>query len=138
VNDDKRIDLRNKFAYPVTFNLFLSDFESRPFTGSIYNISIGGACILFEEKNGQIDVEKMKGSRIKLTVGISQGERIHINALIHWIRRDVPQNIFSYLMGIKFKEIADWQADQIEKFMQLKNKDHKMIWSLWERYLHHK
>lgn len=138
MNDDKRTDQRNKFAYPVKFNLLLSDVESRSFTGSIYNMSIGGACILFEDKNGQIDLDKTKGSQIELTVNISQVERIHINALIHWIRREVPQNIFSYLMGIKFREIAAGQVDQIEKFMQLKNKDQKMMWNLWERYLQHK
>jgi hypothetical protein len=131
---DKRRHSRHKFAYPVKFDLFKPSAPSLSFTGVLFDISIGGSCVQFEDRYGRVDLNGMQGSRLKLAIGIPEKEPIYLTAIIHWIRRESKKG-FNLLMGIEFKDIADWQLEQIETFMHLKNKDQKMLWNLWENYV---
>ena len=132
--NEKRKHSRYKFAYPVKFDLFQLSMSSRAFTGIIFNISLGGACVRFEDKYGRVDINSMQGSKVKLAIGITGKEKIFINAMIHWIRKESRKGM-ELIMGVEFREIEDWQLEQIEKFIKLKNKDQKMIWNLWENYV---
>ncbi len=126
---------RHQFAYPVKFDLFAPALASRSFSGVLYNISIGGACIQFEDKYGRIDPNSLNGSRVKVAIGIPEEEKVYLSAKIHWIRR-ASEKGFTFLMGIEYKDIEDWQLEHIERFIHLKNKDQKMLWNLWENHVH--
>ncbi len=134
---DNRRYSRHQFAYPVKFDLFKPSLATVSFTGVLYNISIGGACVQFEDKYGRIDLDSFKGSRVKLAIGVPEAEKVYLSAMIHWIRRASKKG-FTILMGIEYKDIQDWQLDHIEKFIHLKNKDQKMLWNLWENHVHKK
>jgi len=131
---EQRRHKRHTFAYPVKFDLFQKPPVSISFTGVIYNISIGGACVQFEDKYGRLAIDTLQGSRIKLVISIPEVKKIHLSAVIHWVRRE-SETGFALDMGIEFKGIEDWQLEQIEQFINLKNKDQKMLWNLWEDYV---
>ncbi len=133
---DNRRYSRYQFAYPVKFELFKPNLASLSFTGVLYNISIGGACIQFEDKYGRIDPNSLNGSRVKIAIVIPEQEKVYLSAMIHWIRR-ASEKGFTFLMGIEYKDIEDWQLEHIEKLIHLKNKDQKMLWNLWENHVHH-
>jgi hypothetical protein len=66
---------------------------------------------------------------------VPKKESISLKALIRWIRKDGPAQSSLILMGLEFQEIDDRQIEQIDSFFRLKNKDHKMIWTLWDFYI---
>lgn len=131
---EQRKHKRHIFAYPVKFDLYRKHPVSISFAGVIYNISIGGACVQFEDKYGRLDIGTLPGSCLKVVINIPESKKIYLSALIHWARREAETG-FTLLMGIEFREIEDWQIEQIEQFIYLKNKDQKMLWNLWEDYV---
>lgn len=131
---DNRKHARYKFAYPVNFDLFQPGVDSRSFSGFLFNISIGGACIQFEDRYGRIDPGLLVGSRVKVDISIPEGEHIYLGAIIHWIRRS-PGKSFNILAGLEFRDVLDWQLEHLEKFINIRNKDQKMIWNLWENFV---
>jgi len=131
---EKRRHSRHKFAYPVKFDLSKPPLTALSFKGVLFNISIGGSCVQFEDRYGRVDINGLQGLSIKLAISIPESKPIYLGAMIHWIRRESPKG-FNLLMGIAFKNIKDWQLEQIESFIHLKNKDQKMLWNLWENHV---
>lgn len=132
---EQRRQPRTKFAFPVKFTFYGSDRISRSFDGYIRDMSMGGACVQFKDRYGVISMDDLKGSRVRLAVKIPQGEKLYLQAFVQWIRKESPGRGFSILMGLELREIADWQVEQIERFISMGNKDQKMMWNLWDHYL---
>ncbi len=127
---------RTDFSFPVKISIYSQNFGSKKaFDGYIQNMSMNGACVHFEDKYGRIYLKDLKGARIKLTIKVPRGEDVILNAVIGWARKEKPEHSFSIIMGIELREIAEWQVKQIEDFISLRNKDHKMLWSLLDQYL---
>jgi len=40
------------------------------------------------------------------------------------------------LIGIEFESLQNWQSEKLEQFIRIKGKDHKMLWGLWDNYIH--
>lgn len=99
---------------------------------------MGGACVQFKDRYGVVAMDDLKGSRVRLAVKIPQGEKLYLQAFVQWIRKERPRGGFSILMGVELREIADWQVEQIERFISMGNKDQKMMWNLWDHYLEEK
>lgn len=127
---------RVKFAYPVEFNLFSPNLLSKSFTGHMIDMSVSGASIEFEDRYGRFKVIELRGSKIELLIRMSHGQRITINASINWVKKEEKTQNAVLLMGIEFEELDGLQLDQINKFLKLKEKDHKMMWNLYDYYLH--
>ncbi len=133
---DDRKQSRTDFSFPVKISIYSQGFASKSkFDGYIQNMSMNGACIHFEDKYGRIYMKDLKGARIKFAIKVPRGEDIVLNAVINWARKEKPEHSFSIVMGIELREIAEWQFKQIEEFINLRNKDHKMLWNLLDQYL---
>lgn len=132
---DKRRHPRSKFTYPVKFTMFIGNHESASFKAYLKNMSVGGVCIRFEDRYGRIDFSRINGSVIKVSIDIPQEEKIYLRAMVHWIRKEDPQKGFFIRMGLELIDMEDWQVERIEKFINLKNKDQKMLWNLLDQHL---
>ncbi len=132
---DNRENPRLEFAYPVKFSVFCPSLESMTFNGYIKNMSMSGAGLECEDRYGRFNIEEIKSSRMRLEISVPQGKQIVLFSSVRWIKRQTAAQGFYYYMGLEFIDIEDWQIEQIEGFMDLRNKDHKMMWNLWEDYL---
>jgi hypothetical protein len=124
---------RSEFAYPIEFKILSQRYEQRSFNGYIENVSESGSGILFEDRYGRVNAEELKGTKVKLSIVMPSGEKVVFITLIRWVRKDSPQPFFIQL-GIEFEHIEDWQLEAIQKLVRVKNKDHNMMWNLWEQY----
>ena len=132
---ENRRKTRAEFAFPVKFNIYSRNSSSRAFSGFIRNMSVGGACIQFDDKYGRVDMEGPGKKRVRFAINIPDGEQIFFNASLIWGRKEAPKKGFSVLIGVEFAEMTDWQVEHLEKFIALRNKDHKMIWNLMDTYM---
>jgi len=135
---ENRRQPRTKFVFPVRFDIFLPDRVTKSFDGYIRDMSMGGACVQFRDRYGLIDLDGLKGHRVKLAVRIPQGEQLYLNAVVQWARKENATRGYSVLLGLEIKEIAEWQVEQLERFISMGNKDQKMMWNLWECYMEDK
>jgi len=62
-----------------------------------------------------------------------RGDDIALLSVIKWIRRDVTDNAI-VKVGIQFQRMEDWQLKTIKQLISLKNKDHNMMWNLFDNY----
>lgn len=132
VNSDRRRHPRSIFAYPVEFKIFFQKVDTAPFNGYLKDISISGACLQCEDKYGRIKMDEAKDVKLKLTISIPREEKFFIFAFIRWIRKD--KQTFQAEMGIEFSELDYRNLAIIERLIGMKNKDHNMMWNLWEQY----
>jgi len=132
---ENRRQPRTKFVFPVSFDIFLPDRVIKSFDGYIRDMSMGGACVQFRDRYGLIELDGLKGHRVKLAVRIPQGEQLYLHAVVQWARKENASRGFSVLIGLEIKEIAEWQVEQMERFISMGNKDQKMMWNLWECYM---
>lgn len=138
---DRREYPRSEFTYPVEFRVFSRSSDSPSFqntnqtnfNGYLKDISLSGARLQFEDRYGRFDINGMQHMRLKLTFKIPGGGRTSVFAEIKWIRKTDPKD-FSIEMGIAFKEMEAWQSDAIGKLIGMRNKDHNMMWNLWEQH----
>jgi hypothetical protein len=77
-------------------------------------------------------MDEAKDVKLKLTISIPREEKIFIFAFIRWIRKD--KQTFQAEMGIEFSELDYRNLAIIERLIGMKNKDHNMMWNLWEQY----
>ena len=124
---------RSEFAYPIEFKILSRENEDRMINGYIENVSERGSGLIFEDKYGRTSVEELKASRLKLMIVMPSGEKVAFNSKICWVKENSPQPFFIQL-GIKFEDILEWQMEAIQKLVRVKNKDHNMMWNLWEQY----
>lgn len=124
---------RSEFTYPVEFKLFVQNPEHASFKGYLKDISASGARLQFEDRYGRFKTEEMNNAKIKISFSIPNGDKPSIFARIRWIKKVDPRN-FIIKMGIEFQNLEEWQLDVIEKLIHMRNKDHNMMWNLWEQY----
>ena len=137
MNTDERRRRRHRrvtFVYPVEFRILLPHFENRSFSGLFSLISLSGALFQFKDKYGLIEPTKIISVRIKLKIALPQGEPIFLFARIRSAKRVELKNDLSFMFGVEFEELADWQLEIIEGIISLRNRDQKMMWNLWDDY----
>ena len=44
-----------------------------------------------------------------------------------------PDRDFAYFIGVEFEEMEEWQAEIINRILNLRDKEHKMMWNLLDR-----
>ncbi len=130
---DRRKYPRSEFAYPAEFKVFYQNLEHLSFNGYLKDVSISGACLQLDDKYGRFNIKNTNNVKIKISFSIPNEDKVSIFAIIRWITKMDPRT-FSIKMGIEFKDLAGWQLDIIEKLIGMKNKDHNMMWNLWEQY----
>ena len=130
---DRRRHDRSGFTYPVGLKIFKNQTSNTSHDGYIEDISISGAGVKFEDKYGRVQLEGLAGSSIKMIVRMPRGDDIALLSVIKWIRRDVTDNAI-VKVGIQFQRMEDWQLKTIKQLISLKNKDHNMMWNLFDNY----
>ena len=112
----------------------MPDFENRSFRGLFSLISLSGALFQFKDKYGLIEAAKVINSRVKLKIALPQGEQIFLFARIRSVRRADSKHDLSFMFGVEFEDLAEWQLGIIESIISLRNRDQKMMWNLWDGY----
>lgn len=130
---DQRRHERSSFAYPVDFKILSHQMESVYYNGYIENVSVSGAGILFEDKYGKVNLNELKNSKVKMSIIMPDGEKVALISGVRWISKD-PAQKFIIRIGLQFENVEDWQLVAVKKLIRLKNKDHNMMWNLWENY----
>jgi len=133
---DNRRHERSEFAYVIECKILSHHNERYSFRGYIENVSDSGAGIVFEDRYGRANMDDIKGSKIKLSIVMPGGEKVTLISKARWVRKDVPQPFFIQV-GIEFENIEKWQMDAVKNLVLVKNKDHNMMWNLWEQYERH-
>ena len=133
---ERRKSQRWEFSYPVYLKIFASDYEGVWIPTLLNNISIGGFCIQLRDRYGRIALEQIINARIKLKILEPNGENMFLLGEICWARRKIIAGEQIVFMGIECESLPNWQIEKLERFILLKGKDHKMLWNLWDTYLH--
>lgn len=131
---ERRKHPRLAFAYPVAFRFTTPDIAPRIFRGMIQDISMGGACILFDYRYLRIAIDAVPGLRVKLELLPPEGDPIHLLAVIRWARGEGPKEAWTLLMGVEFQDVLFWDQEKIDKFLALTGRDKQMMWNLWDAY----
>jgi c-di-GMP-binding flagellar brake protein YcgR len=131
----RRRHRRVKFVYPVEFKILSPGFENRTFRGLFSTISVAGAGFYCKDKYGVLDLTRLEDIRLKLEINVLQEEQIVLIARVRYVRTDDVEQDFSVLIGVEFEDLFDWQLEKLEKIINLRNKDRKMMWNLWEHYV---
>jgi c-di-GMP-binding flagellar brake protein YcgR len=134
---DRRREQRVEFSYLCQFKVLSPKPTVKSFTGYLQDISMGGACVQFEDKYGlfPLNVNEVESSRIKLTVKTLKKDPLIVFAVVRWIRKNTSNQSNSILIGIEFELSEYWMKERMRELIDLKNKDHKMMWHLWECYV---
>jgi len=130
---DRRKYPRSEFTYPTEFKVFSQNLENMSFNGYLKDISMSGACLQFDDKYGRLNLKDARNVKIKISFSVPSEDKVSILAIIRWITKEEART-FSVIMGIEFQELDSWQLDVIENLIGMKNKDHNMMWNLWEQY----
>ncbi len=132
---EKRVHTRLILSYPLELTLFSPNLLEKSFIGFIKNLSTKGACIQLEDKHNRFDIIEQRDSWIELEIDVPQGEHISLNTRICWIRKDAPQHCFSILIGLEFKELNEWQLEQIDRLAKIRKIDYGMIHDLYDHHM---
>jgi len=127
---NRREHLRSIFTYPVEFKVFTQN--PVVLKGILRDISMGGSCLEFEDPYKRVILKDAANSSVKLTLSIPGSEKIFILAKIRWIRN--VNNTSTVKIGISFNDLPAEQENAISQLIGMKNKDHNMMWNLWEEY----
>lgn len=130
--EERREYPRIEFTYPVNFKVFASNPTSAPFAGFLTNMSMGGACIQFEDRYGRLDSDSIIESKVKMAIRLTQEDQFFLIAMVRWVNKDVSKRDSSIFMGLEFDEVAEWQYDKINQFISMRKNDKKLIWKLWD------
>lgn len=130
---DRRKHPRSEFTYPTEFKVFSQNLENMSFNGYLKDVSMSGACLEFDDKYGRLNLKNASDVKIKISFSVPNEDKVSILAIIRWITKEEART-FSVKMGIEFQEMDSWQSNIIEKLIGMKNKDHNMMWNLWEQY----
>jgi c-di-GMP-binding flagellar brake protein YcgR len=129
----KRRHKRTEFTYAIEFKILSRDTERYSFSGYIENVSDSGAGIVFEDRYGRAHMHDIKGSKIKLSIVMPDGEKVTLISTARWVRKDAHRPFFIQI-GIEFENIEQWQMEEVKKLVLVEKKDHSMMWNLWEQY----
>jgi len=133
---ERRKTERYEFSYPVDLKIFAPDYDGMWIAAFLKDISMGGFCIQFRDRYGRIALQQIKNVRVKLKLSEPGGENIFLLGVIRWTRRKKVDGEQMMFMGIEFKSLPNWQEEKLKQFILLKGKDHKMLWNLWDNYIH--
>ena len=130
---NKRRSRRVKFVYPITLKIFSQGASSRVLMCLFKSISMNGATIQGKDKYGLVDPTIIINARVKIELNIFQKEKVFLFARVRSvIEADLEQDS-SYLIGVEFEELEEWQEEIINRIFNLRDKEHKMIWNLLDR-----
>lgn len=93
---------------------------------------MGGSCLEFEDPFRRVVLKEPTETTVKLTLSIPGAEKIFILAKIRWIQN--IKDTSTVKIGIAFNDLPPDQAQAISSLINMKNKDHNMMWNLWEEY----
>ena len=127
---NRRAHLRSAFTYPVEFKIFTQN--PVVLKGILRDISLGGSCLEYEDPYRRIILDDAVNSSVKLTLNIPGYDKLFILAKIRWITN--IENTSLVKLGIEFSDLAPDQLHIINELIGMKNKDHNMMWNLWEAY----
>ncbi|MEW6188141.1 MAG: PilZ domain-containing protein [Thermodesulfobacteriota bacterium] len=127
---NRRRHLRSVFTYPVEFKIFTQN--PIMLQGILRDISMGGSCLEFEDPFRRVIVKEPTETTVKLILSIPGAERIFVLAKIRWIQN--IKDTSTVKIGIAFNDLPPDQAEAISNLINMKNKDHNMMWNLWEEY----
>ena len=130
---DRRKFARSEFAYPVEIKILSGTMDNTVFNGYIENISLGGACVYFEDRYGRVDPVELSDTKMKLIIHMPEGEKMVVLSSAKRIIRNTPEQFFIEI-GIEFENLEDWQEKALNKLMTSKKKDQNMMWSLWGQF----
>jgi len=130
---DQRRHERIRFAYPVEIKILSPHIEQAIYEGYFDDVSIKGACLQFEDKFGRVMVGELTESKMRVSIKMPDGEKIIIISKVRWVKKDIPQKLH-FTIGVEFENIEDWQLAAVKKLVSIKDKDHNMMWSLWDNY----
>ena len=140
---ERRTYLRSVFTYPVEFKLLSQRVEDNhmlqkllaftpSFSGYLRDISLGGAAIQVEDRNGRFNLQEAEHGKVLLTLNIPNAIKAKVYARVQWVKKE--EDTSDIRMGISFKSLACNDLSVIEKLIGMKGKDYNMLWNLWERY----
>jgi len=127
---DKRLHLRSTFTYPVEFKIFTQSPVS--LKGYLRDISLGGSCLEFDDPYRRVILKEALRATLKLSMSVPGFEKMFVLAKIQWITS--VENTSMVKLGIEFKDVTMDQIDLINRLVGIRNKDHNMLWNLWEEY----
>ncbi len=130
---NKRRSRRVKFVYPITLKIFSQGASSRVLRCLFKSVSMVGATIQVKDKYGLVDPSTTINARAKIELNIFQKEKVFLFARVRSIIETELDQDFTYLIGVEFEELEDWQEEIIDRIFNLRDKEHKMIWNLLDR-----
>jgi len=129
---ERRRHPRSVFTYPAEFKVLSGKTKGTTYAGNLRDISLGGAALSIGDPYHRFNIDEAQNGTILLTLTIPRTERSNIYADIQWVKR--KEGTLDIEMGITFKDLDYGDSIVIEKLIGLKNKDHNMMWNLWEQY----
>ena len=127
---DRRRQPRTVFTYPVESKLFLKTPLS--LKGYLKDISLGGSCLEFDDPFRRILPEEVLHATIKITIEVPGIDKMAVLGKVRWIKP--VEGSTTVRMGVELKEVSMYQIELISKLMGLRNRDHSMLWNLWETF----
>jgi c-di-GMP-binding flagellar brake protein YcgR len=93
---------------------------------------MNGATIQGKDKYGLVDTTTIN-ARAKIELDIFQQEKVFLFARVRSVIEADPDHDFTYLIGVEFEELEEWQEEIIIRIFNMRDKEHKMIWNLLDR-----
>lgn len=127
---ERRRHARTVFTYPVECKIFLRTPLS--LQGYLKDISIGGSCLEFDDPFQRIPLDEVVHTTLKITLEVPGIDKVTVLGKVRWVKK--AEDSSAVRMGVELKEVNMYQIDLIGKLMGLRNRDHSMLWNLWETY----
>lgn len=128
--NDRRQHIRTDYTYPVEFKIFTQNPVS--FKGYLRDISLGGSCLEFDDPYQRVKIKEAERATLKLTLAVPEIEKMSVLGEVRWIKN--IENTSIVRLGIELKDVTLSQMDLISKLVGIRNKDHNLLWTLWEEY----
>jgi len=92
-----------------------------------------GATIQGKDKYGLVDTTTTINVRAKIELDIFQQEKVFLFARVRSVIEADPDQDSTYVIGVEFEEMEEWQQEIINRIFNMRDKEHKMIWNLLDR-----
>jgi hypothetical protein len=133
---ERRREKRHEIYHPI--RIFIVDPEwvqyglPARYDGFVSNLSREGMCIYLQEGHNPLDIDDLLGRRIKIEINIPfVSQRFFLLGEVRWGTR-AGQARHVVLLGMRFVEMTRFHLQNIEKFLAVDDKDHNMLWDLWD------
>lgn len=127
---ERRRHARSALTYPVECKLFLQ--TPLILKGFLRDISLSGSCLEFDDPFRRIIPEEALKAPLKLSLAVPGIDKMSVLGKVRWIKK--LEDSTAVRMGIELTEVSMYQVDLISKLLGLRNRDHSMLWNLWEEY----